>query len=119
MGNPCLIPNHRKADMEDFLEDLEILLGNLGFPFLQEYNQKDAKKNNNMNYFLQTKNPDNLVDFLGGLTTNFSICTTLETNIFYNRIMNDCPPPQDRALALSWAYDSKKYITSEPIRDFE
>lgn len=55
LGNPCLIPNHRKADMEDFLEDLEILLGNLGFPFLQEYNQKDAKKNNNMNYFLQTK----------------------------------------------------------------
>lgn len=40
--------------MEDFLEDLEILLGNLGFPFLQEYKQKDAK-NNNMNYFLQTK----------------------------------------------------------------
>ncbi len=55
LGNPCLIPNHRKADMEDFLEDLEILLGNLGFPFLQGYKQKDAKKNNDMNYFLQTK----------------------------------------------------------------
>lgn len=54
-GNPCLIPNHRKADMEDFLEDLEILLGNLWFPFLQEYNQKNPKKNNSANYYLQSR----------------------------------------------------------------
>ena len=70
-------------------------------------------------YFLQTKNPENLTYFLGNRAINFSICTTLETNIFYNRIMNDCPPPQDRALAFAWANGGKKYITIEPIMDFD
>ena len=78
-----------------------------------------CKKYSENNYFLQTKNPENLVGFLGSLTTNFSICTTLETNIFYNKTMNDCPPPYDRALTLSWLGGVKKYITIEPIMNFE
>lgn len=50
IGNPCLIPNHRKADMKDFLDNLEILLGNLGFLFLQDY-KKDNKEKTETEYY--------------------------------------------------------------------
>lgn len=44
-GNSCLIPHHRKADMKDFLDDLEILLGSLWFLFLQAYhNSKNTQE---------------------------------------------------------------------------
>ena len=33
--------------------------------------------------------------------------------------MNNFPSPQDRALTLSWVHSIKKYITIEPIMDFD
>ena len=71
------------------------------------------------NYFLQTKNPDRFSSFLNELNLNFSICTTLETNRSYGTIMNNCPSPEDRALTLSWIHNCNKYITIEPIMDFD
>ena len=70
-------------------------------------------------YFLQTKNPDRLSDFLDELKSNFSICTTLETNRSNKRIMNNCPVPHNRALTFSWIFGCNKYITIEPIMDFD
>jgi len=70
-------------------------------------------------YFLQTKNPDRFSSFLNELNLNFSICTTLETNRSYGTIMNNCPSPEDRALTLSWIHNCNKYITIEPIMDFD
>ena len=71
------------------------------------------------NYFLQTKNPDRLSSFLNELNPNFSLCTTLETNRSYAAIMDNCPSPEDRALTLSWIHKHNKYITIEPIMDFD
>ena len=71
------------------------------------------------NYFLQTKNPDRFSSFLNELNLNFSICITLETNRSYGTIMNKCPSPADRALALAWIHNCNKYITIEPIMDFD
>ena len=50
---------------------------------------------------------------------NFFICTTLETNRMYKSIMNNCRPPKDRSLSLSLINHIKKFITIEPIIDFE
>lgn len=33
--------------------------------------------------------------------------------------MNNCPSPEDRALTLSWIHNCNKYITIEPIIDFD
>lgn len=55
-GNTCLIPQNRKADMLDFLADLEILLSSLGFPFLKPYsNTKDWDKNSLDTYYLSMR----------------------------------------------------------------
>jgi hypothetical protein len=71
------------------------------------------------NYFLQTKSPDRFSSFLNELKPNFSVCTTLETNRSYGNIMNNCPSPEDRALTFSWIHNCNKYITIEPIMDFD
>ena len=71
------------------------------------------------NYLLQTKNPDRFSSFFNELKSHFCICTTLETNRIYKSIMNNSPSPQDRALTLSWVHSIKKYITIEPIMDFD
>lgn len=70
-------------------------------------------------YLLQTKSPDRLFTFLNKMKDNFFICTTLETNRMYKSIMNNCRPPKDRSLSLSLINHIKKFITIEPIIDFE
>lgn len=52
--NTCLIPLHKKADMEDFISDLEILLGSLGFLFLKPFISKDAKSDQE-EFYLTTR----------------------------------------------------------------
>lgn len=70
-------------------------------------------------YFLQTKNPGKLLFFSNGLRMNFSICTTLETNRYYENIMGDTPPPNVRAHYLSRFFNFNRHITIEPIMDFD
>ena len=52
-GNTCLIPPHKKADMEEYLSDMKILLGSLGFLFLQEY--QDKNQTSETVYYLSAK----------------------------------------------------------------
>ena len=72
-------------------------------------------------YFLQTKNPGKLLFFSNELRLrmNFSICTTLETNRYYENIMEDTPLPNVRAHCLSRSFSLNRHITIEPIMDFD
>lgn len=67
-------------------------------------------------YLFQTKNPDRLREF--NLPKNSVACTTIETNRFYPEIMNSCPSPTIRAAAMT-RINLPKYITIEPIMDFD
>ena len=55
-GNTCLITPHKKADMEEYLSDLKVLLGSLGFLFLQEY--QDRSQTSETIYYLTSKGCD-------------------------------------------------------------
>ena len=50
---------------------------------------------------------------------NFSLCTTLETNRIYREIMNNSPSIIDRVLNFARIPTEHKYITIEPIMDFD
>ena len=69
-------------------------------------------------YLFQSKNPNrmawHLVDNL-----NAVICTTIETNRWYPEIMMDSPKVEWRAEALYGASMFDRYVTIEPIMDFD
>ena len=67
-------------------------------------------------YLFQTKNPSRIND--NYLPRNSVVCTTIETNRWYEDIMNNCPPPYKRALGM-YCIDLPKYLTIEPILDFD
>lgn len=68
-------------------------------------------------YLFQTKNPAN-VD-LGYLPENSFLCTTIETNRWYPDIMQNSPKPLLRAEAMEYTVGIGKYLTIEPIMDFD
>lgn len=73
-------------------------------------------------YLLQTKNPERLLDYIDAcvITDKCTICTTIESNIFYPDIMKNSPTPLERSLAMqeiSSIVDT--YVTIEPIMDFD
>lgn len=67
-------------------------------------------------YLFQTKNPSRIND--NYLPVNSVVCTTIETNRWYQDIMNECPPPYKRAVGM-YCIDVPKYLTIEPIMDFD
>lgn len=68
-------------------------------------------------YLFQTKNPKRITfDLLPG---GSAICTTIETNRVYPEIMNNSPEPIERAWEFATIPIEKKYITIEPIMDFD
>jgi DNA repair photolyase len=74
----------------------------------------------NNEYFLQTKNPKRIWDFLiHDMPDNFSICTTLESNRDYPKIRNNAPDILKRVYGMQLFKHTKKYITIEPIMDFD
>ena len=68
-------------------------------------------------YLFQTKNPKgfNHYHFPG----NTRLCITLETNRWYDDIMKQSPSPVERAEAFSEITALKKYVTIEPVMDFD
>ena len=80
-----------------------------------------CKKHTENEYLLQTKNTDNLAlaMFFQMLNKYFSLCTTLETNRIYRAIMNNSPAIIDRVLNFAKIPVERKYITIEPIMDFD
>jgi DNA repair photolyase len=80
---------------------------------------KWASKFNN-NYLVQTKNPSRFMNFLEMMKpSQFTLCTTIETNRHIPEIMSESPSPEERS---SWmakipnAY--RKMVTVEPVIDF-
>ncbi len=74
----------------------------------------------NNRYLFQSKNPAEMERHLWQIKTGMDIvvCTTIETNRWYDDIMNDCPTPQGRAAAMAQIH-FQRYVTIEPIIDFD
>ena len=71
-------------------------------------------------YFWQTKNPFNLwrLNQHIGLPVRSIVCTTIESNIYYDQICPDAPLPQERAAWLR-KLPFERHVTIEPIMDFD
>lgn len=72
-------------------------------------------------YLFQTKNPKAFSDYSVNIAAikEFALCITLETNRHYPEIMKNSPTPKDRAKEFASIPYDKKYITIEPIMDFD
>ena len=72
-------------------------------------------------YFFQTKNPKAFSDYAVHIAQldKFALCITLETNRFYDFIMGNCPTPSERAKWFNMIPIKERYVTIEPIIDFD
>ena len=69
-------------------------------------------------YLFQSKNPQRFNDFKYNFPEKTTLCTTIETNRYYPQ-MGDAPYPKQRAMAMSELYAFQKFLTLEPIMDFD
>lgn len=74
------------------------------------------KNSYNAKYLFQTKNPGAVND--NYLPNCSVVATTIETNRHYKDIMGNSPAPFQRAIGM-YCIDLPKYITIEPIMDFD
>jgi hypothetical protein len=70
-------------------------------------------------YFFQSKDPAWFYIVTLYCFKDYSLCTTIETNRQYPEIMGDAPYPINRAIAFNKIPIEQKYITIEPIMDFD
>ena len=72
-------------------------------------------------YLLQSKNPEAFMSFLQYIPTETALCTTIETNRWYEVIMEHAPHPWDRVIGMSprSIKGFERYVTIEPIMDFD
>lgn len=70
-------------------------------------------------YLFQSKDTGRLYDCLRWMPQKSRVCTTIETNRFYPDIMRHCPTPAMRAIHFSANFGIEKYVTIEPIMDFD
>lgn len=73
----------------------------------------------NNKYLFQSKNPKGFDALPLHDLDNFILCTTIETNRVYPEIMGFAPEPIERALHFGNIPIEEKYITIEPIMDFD
>lgn len=73
------------------------------------------------NFLIQTKNPEQLYDWWAdwciSLPANVSLGTTIETNRNYG--LSKAPPPYDRFRYLTGYPHKRKFLSIEPIMDFD
>ena len=73
-------------------------------------------------YLFQSKNPTRIAEHRLFLPDNSVICTTIETNRYYEQ-MADAPHPKIRASAMellfSFPREFDKYVTIEPIMELD
>lgn len=72
----------------------------------------------NNTYLFQTKNPTRMLRFYPEFPNNSIFCTTIETNRVYPQ-MGNTPHPKERAIAMGMLHGEKRYLTIEPIMDFD
>ena len=70
-------------------------------------------------YLFQTKNPLSIINYESDFPENSVICTTIETNRFYPEFMVNSPTPELRAVQMHYLDEWNKYVTIEPIMDFD
>jgi protein gp37 len=73
----------------------------------------------NNTYLFQTKNPERIFNFIDKFSNNSIICTTIETNRSYPEFMGLAPSTTIRAYYMSHIHDFRKFVTIEPIMDFD
>ena len=85
---------------------------------IRTLNHCEKSKNS---YLFQTKNPKAYSEYAVYIAAlnDFVLCTTIETNRFYPEIMKNSPKPIERALAMDKLAYTKRYLTIEPIMDFD
>jgi len=69
-------------------------------------------------YLFQSKNPKGFIDLGVHMPDKIALCTTIETNRLYIQ-MGCSPVPEMRADAMYNIPIKKKYVTIEPIMDFD
>jgi len=70
-------------------------------------------------YLFQSKNPKYFDAIPIHGPDKYVLCTTIETNRVYPEVMRDCPEPVERAWEFAKIPIDEKYITIEPIMDFD
>ena len=70
-------------------------------------------------YLFQTKNPHGIINYENYFPQDSVICTTIETNRFYPEFMGNSPDPELRASQMHYLNKWEKYVTIEPIMDFD
>lgn len=73
-------------------------------------------------YLFQSKNPRRFLEFKDHTIFEDSVlCTTIETNRWYEKIMGNCPLIEDRVSAMEELskLGMKTYVTAEPLMDFD
>ncbi len=70
-------------------------------------------------YLFQSKNPRGFISLGCHVPEKVALCTTIETNRVYPCIMKNSPDPVQRAIDFGQIPIEEKYITIEPIMDFD
>ena len=70
-------------------------------------------------YLFQSKNPAGINKFSHLLPKKSTICTTIETNRLYPEWMGKTPEPGARAEAMDRLNKLTRYVTIEPVLDFD
>lgn len=68
-------------------------------------------------FFWQSKNPQEFHNWC--FPDDSVFCTTIETNRHYRKYMGNAPKPDARAFAMNALKNYKRYVTIEPIIDFD
>jgi len=69
-------------------------------------------------FLMLTKNPLRYMEFVNQFPPNIILGTTIESNLPYPAI-TDAPDPASRALALACVPWGRKFVSIEPIMDFD
>lgn len=69
-------------------------------------------------YLFQTKNPKYFKKYIDDMPPKTNLCTTIESDVYYWRIMRNSPPPIDRGKMMFDLTLFPKFVTIEPILEF-
>ena len=77
------------------------------------------KYNPQTTFFLETKNPARMLDFIDEIPKNTIVSTTIETNQYPIEGISNAPSPIERAIAFILMDHPHKHVSIEPIIDFD
>ena len=96
---------------------IDMFAENISYDWVIKTLEHCAKFNNT--YLFQSKNPKGFDAVAIHDIDKFALCITIETNRVYPEIMCNAPDPIERTMAFGRIPIKEKYITIEPIMDFD